>query len=95
MPEIMNSSGTEPVDDVPSLDDLNSYERARQLLSAVIAAYSARIGAADAEQAAELRGRRAPLLAEQQTLDPRDRDRVREIIAGFPVLLVAVREDAE
>ena len=81
---------------MPSLEDVNAFERARQLHLAVVAAYSTRIGAAaSAEEAARLRGRCASLLAERQTLDPRDRERVRDIIAQFPGLLAAVRAGAQ
>ncbi|MFF4442428.1 hypothetical protein [Streptomyces sp. NPDC001621] len=88
----MNVSDPGPSGGVPSLEDLNAFERARQLLSAVVAAYSARIGVAGVAEAAALRSLRAPLLAEQRTLDPRDRMRVDEIVTKFPALLAQVRE---
>lgn len=50
---------------------MDSYERARALLDAVIAAYSGRIGAAPSPQAARaLRAERAPLLVERDALLP-------------------------
>ncbi|MGY5099459.1 hypothetical protein [Streptomyces sp. 900105245] len=88
----MNVSDPGLSGDVPSLEDLNAFERARQLLSAVVAAYSARIGVAGVEEAATLRSLRAPLLAEQRTLHPRDRVRVGQIVTEFPALLARVRE---
>lgn len=73
--------------------EMDAYERARALLNAVIAAYSARIGAADnAEAARTLREERAPLLAERDTLTADDQARIAEIIRDMPARLAEVRE---
>ena len=80
--------------EVHSLEDVNAYEPDRQLHSAVVAAGSARIGAAVSE-AAKHRRRRASVLAERQTLDPRDRERVHDISAQVPGFLAAVRAGAQ
>ncbi|WP_411083429.1 hypothetical protein [Streptomyces sp. cmx-18-6] len=72
---------------------MDSYERARALLSALIAAYSGRIGETSTRQEAQaLRAERAPFLAERDSLTAGDRERVAEILREMPERLRAVRE---
>ncbi|MGC9478817.1 hypothetical protein ACP4I1_32340 [Streptomyces sp. WG4] len=71
---------------------MDDFERARALLSALIAAYSARIGQApNRETSQALRAERAPLLDERDKLTADDRDRVAEILRDMPGRLETVR----
>ncbi|GAA5207631.1 hypothetical protein GCM10023323_23930 [Streptomyces thinghirensis] len=73
--------------------EMDDFERARALLSALIAAYSARIGRApNREAAAVLRAERAPLLEERDKLTAGDRERVAEILREMPGRLESVRD---
>ncbi|MGW2725384.1 hypothetical protein [Streptomyces sp. NPDC001492] len=73
--------------------EMDDYERARSLLSAMIAAYSARIAdAPDSEAARALRTERTPLLEERDRLTADHRERVAEILRDMPDRLRAVRE---
>ncbi|MFE3601342.1 hypothetical protein [Streptomyces sp. NPDC059142] len=72
--------------------EMDSYERARDLLNAVISAYSGRIGVAPGPDVARaLRAERAPLLAERDSLSADDRERVAEILFEMPERLRSVR----
>ncbi|MFY0516010.1 hypothetical protein ACOMD4_37340 [Streptomyces anulatus] len=72
---------------------MDAYERARALLSAVIAAYSGRIHVALTPEAARaLREERAPLLSERDTLTADSQVRIAEILRDMPARLAAVRE---
>ncbi|MGX1976862.1 hypothetical protein [Streptomyces kronopolitis] len=74
-----------------SEEDATAFERARDLLNAVIAAYSARIGTTDHEGAARLRDDRRLHLAERDSLTVWDRERVAQINTEYPQLLSRVR----
>lgn len=72
--------------------EMNDFERARALLNALIAAYSARIGRAPNKETAQaLRAERAPLLEERDKLTADDRQRVAEILREMPGRLESVR----
>jgi hypothetical protein len=76
-----------------SAADMTAFDEAHALISAVIAAYSARIGAAgDAETAGRLRQARSAYLAERQSLSVADRERIRQIREEYPALLQRVRQ---
>ncbi|MFE2053709.1 hypothetical protein [Streptomyces sp. NPDC059459] len=72
--------------------EMDDFERARALLSALIAAYSARIGRAQTREVSQvLRAERAPLLEERDKLTADDRERVAEILREMPGRLESVR----
>ncbi|MGI5397792.1 hypothetical protein [Streptomyces sp. CA-251251] len=72
--------------------EMDDFERARALLSALIAAYSAHIGRAQTREVSQvLRAERAPLLEERDKLTADDRERVAEILRGMPGRLESVR----
>lgn len=73
---------------------MTAFDEAYALVSAVIAAYSARIHAeGDTDTAASLREARSRYLAERQSLSVTDRQQVERIRADYPALLQDVRED--
>lgn len=72
---------------------MDAFEQARGLLSAVIAAYSARIAGAPPQEAAELREARARYLEQRRELTADDADSVREINERCPSLLNRLREE--
>lgn len=76
--------GTPPYE--TSEDD---YQAARDLLSAVIAAYSGCI--AEAEDANELEAARSRVVEERANLTAADSSRVAEILEAFPARLAALR----
>ena len=61
--------------------EMDDFERARALLSALIAAYSARIGRAPSRESSRtLRAERAPLVEERDRLTAGDQERIAEIL---------------
>lgn len=73
-------------------EQMDAYESAHALLSAVIAAYSARIGLSTTPHDAErLKERRGPYVVERQALTAGHTTRVDEINRNFAALLAAVR----
>ncbi|MFF0340209.1 hypothetical protein [Kribbella sp. NPDC004875] len=78
-----------------SFDDERAYEAARNRIGAVIAAYSARIGAADSDGEHAEADRLAALSAEyeelRRSLSPDDGAEIARINAEFPELLAQVR----
>ncbi|MFJ8078750.1 hypothetical protein ACIQ7Q_33660 [Streptomyces sp. NPDC096176] len=75
-----------------TLEEANRYERARALVSAVIAAYSSRIGKASREDAAILRNQQRTYVLERGQLGVHDRAQIQRILDDYPPLLRRVRE---
>ena len=75
---------------------MDAYERARDLLTAVIAAYSACAETTDAPQeTSRIEHEITTLAIEQQTLTADSTERVQEIIETFPALLATIRESQQ
>jgi hypothetical protein len=67
-------------------------DAAYDLLNAIIAAYSSRIGRADnPEEAAVLRNQRAPYLQERASLGRLAEADIRRILADYPAVLQQIR----
>ncbi|MFD4369999.1 hypothetical protein [Streptomyces sp. NPDC058486] len=76
-----------------SLDDAEAFETARDLITALVSAYSARIASAEADEAARLRSEQQTYLAERRSLSVRDTEEVQRVLRDYPALLRAVRAD--
>jgi hypothetical protein len=71
--------------------DADRLERAQQAVRLLIAAYSARIAAADPTEAAELRGHRSRYAEQLRTLGEADPATLDQVTADYPALARQVR----
>lgn len=91
----MTATGSAQPDPRWSFDDERAFESARNRIGAVIAAYSARIGAAEAAGDVAEADRLASASAEyeelRRALSPDDKDEIARINAGMSGLLARIR----
>lgn len=76
-------------------EDSDAYVTARDLLTALIAAYSEQIDGATGEDVGRLLGEQRGYVEEQRRLSVTDRDDVRRVLNTYPERLRQVRGVAE